>query len=125
MHSYLKKGCPVREDLFDRSCYNIEEIPHFKVDSRWILAPESVQKELANFERSCRIKENLFCDRLCRIGDFCDIGNGMVSGLDSAFKIDPDKELTESEKKSVMKVLKAKDLESFSYVSTSSYIYYG
>ena len=123
LYSYNKKGAPTKEDLFDNSCFDTEYIPNFKVNSRWILANESIQEELTHFEKACTIKDGLLKGRLYRIGDFCDIGNGMVSGLDAAFKTKIKDNFTNDERKSIIKVLKAKELDPFKYKSTSSYIF--
>jgi adenine-specific DNA-methyltransferase len=55
-----------------------------------------------------------FCDVL-RIGDIAEIGNGMVSGLDIAFRLDREelKELNERERNSLIYVYKSGTLERF------------
>jgi adenine-specific DNA-methyltransferase len=58
------------------------------------------------------------------IGDFFDIGNGMVTGLDKAFQIKDKLEiLNENEKSSIIKVLKAKDLSPYYYHNITPYIF--
>ncbi len=58
-----------------------------------------------------------------RIGDFCDIGNGMVSGLDKAFRIEDVSLLNERERDALIHVYKAKDLRCFRNVSDSYYFF--
>ena len=123
LYFYNKKGAPMKDELHELSCFNKMEIPPFEANSRWLLATKEVQEELKNFEASCISGNDLFSTTLDRIGDFCDIGNGMVSGLDAAFKVSNVDELTEYEKKSTIKVLKAKDLEVYNYASSSTYLY--
>lgn len=117
------KGLPTPEELTDRSCFNIETIPHFKRDERWLLASEEIQNELEKFERKCVKKESLFKTELYRIGEYCDIGNGMVSGLDAAFKIADIEYLNKDEKDALINVFKAKDLEPYKNKSISKYIF--
>ena len=94
----------------------------FKKDEKWILASNSTILDLKNFEKKCtkKINNNLFCDEFYTIGEFCDIGNGMVSGLDKAFQINTDK-LTKNERKYLISVVKAKDLERFYYKNITNY----
>ena len=56
------------------------------------------------------------------IGDICDIGNGLVSGLDKAFQLNGEI-LTEKEKQNQLKVVKAKDLKPYFYENITNYIY--
>jgi adenine-specific DNA-methyltransferase len=61
------------------------------------------------------------------IGEFCDIGNGLVSGLDKAFQAGGvplnGHILTENEKKATLNVVKAKDLKPFFAESITKYIF--
>lgn len=124
LYSYNKTGLPNKIELYNKSCFNYNQIPQFTENSRWILASKQIQIKLKSFEKSCTKFDNLFSNNLYRIGDFCDIGNGMVSGLDSAFKIDSlNINLTETEKQSIITVLKAKDLNQYSYINTSHYFF--
>ena len=87
LYRYTKeKGLPTREELADKSCFSSATIPAFQENSRWLLATKEVQDKLMKFEKSCNKPSNkLFETELFRIGDYCDIGNGMVSGLFTAF----------------------------------------
>ena len=120
-----RKGLPTREELFSRSCFNELTIPHFKENSRWILATKEKQEGLNKFEDGCRKpSQTLFDDSECyRIGDYCDIGNGMVSGLDSAFQIKDTESLNTDEQKVLIDVFKAKDLDVYVNKGITKYIF--
>ena len=90
------------------------DIPQFKKDEKWILVPNKDKSEIEKYETACNT--NTF-------GDFCHIGNGMVSGLDKAFQIKNESLLNEKENKNSIKVLKAKDLNSISFGKITKYIF--
>ena len=119
-----EKGLPTSEELDARTCFDMIPIPHFKENSRWILATQELQNKLERFETSCIKPSNSFFEtELYRIGDFCDIGNGMVSGLDAAFQINDISALNEDEKNALITVMKAKDLCPYKNKSTTHYIF--
>lgn len=125
LYKYNKdRGLPTSEELADRSCFDLETIPHFTENSRWVLASKEMQDRLAYFERCCiKPNTNLFGTELYRIGDFCDIANGMVSGLDGAFQINDISVLNEDENKALISVMKAKDLCAYKNKSVTKYIF--
>lgn len=127
LYTYNKvKRLPTIKELKDRSCFFHTKIPHFKENNRWILANQNEQKKLKKFEISCKKHSNsLFDIELNSIGDYCDIGNGMVSGLDAAFQINEEEyqTLNSDEKKEIISVLKAKDLCPYKKKSVSKYIF--
>lgn len=125
LYKYNKqKGLPTAEELASGSCFNIVEIPHFQENSRWILATSEVQNKLAKFESACtKNSTDLFNTEMYRIGDFCDIGNGMVSGLDAAFQIKDIDSLNEDEKNHLITVLKAKNLCPYKNKDVTKYIF--
>ena len=108
------------------------EIPQFKLNGRWILQTEEIQNELKAFEKNCRKVQqsntlfNLLEDdnntEFHTIGEFCDIGNGLVSGLDKAFQVNGD-QLNDFEKQAIIKVIKAKDLNPYFPNKYTPYIY--
>ena len=105
------------------------EIEQFQEDKRWLLVDDDIKDELKVFENQCLIKQqnpiSLFensCELFHTIGDVCDIGNGLVSGLDKAFQIQRE-DLNESEKNHILKVIKAKDLKPYRYEKITNYIY--
>lgn len=94
----------------------------FKKNTNWILAEEETILNLKSFERKCQKEAfvNLTPNNFYTLGEFCDIGNGMVSGLDKAFQIDTST-LNERERGHLIKVIKAKDLNPFTYNKTTDY----
>lgn len=125
LYSYNKdNGLPTKEELYNRTCFNKETIPCFRENSRWILATQDVQDKLNKFEDRCsKISSNFFDRELYRIGDYCDIGNGMVSGLDAAFQLSEVTKLNEEEHKSLIDVFKAKDLSAYKNKNVTKYIF--
>lgn len=121
LYFYAGKGLPSKEELETKDCFRKVEIPHFRENSRWLLATDATQDRLKILENSCSYKENLFNTAVHRIGEYCDIGNGMVSGMDKAFKITMPEMLNLFELSCLIKVLKAKDLDAYKYVSSSAY----
>ncbi len=106
------------------------EIDQFEEDKRWLLTSDKIKNELKIFENHCLIKNqiqtSLFdfnTNKFHTIGDICDIGNGMVSGLDKAFQIQDIANLNKNEKKFILKVIKAKDLKPYSYEDITNYIH--
>jgi adenine-specific DNA-methyltransferase len=99
------------EELFGH-----KKIPAFKSKHHWTLAPQEIQERLDNLEASCAATDDdsLFSDmNKSTLGDVVDIANGMVSGLDAAFKVDDEllARLTKKEQSALMDVTKAFQLE--------------
>jgi adenine-specific DNA-methyltransferase len=117
-----------RKDIFSDAEYL--NVPQFKANERWLLQTETTQNELKIFEKSCQKQQlntlfSLFDEEklaLHTIGDFCEIGNGLVSGLDKVFQVNGDS-LNEKEKQAIIKVVKAKDLNPFYPNNITPYIY--
>ena len=106
------------------------EIDQFQENKRWLLVSNEIKNELKIFENYCLIKDqtqkslfDLETKKFHTIGDVCDIGNGLVSGLDKAFQIYNIDNLNKNEKKHILKVVKAKDLKPYSYNNITNYIY--
>ena len=109
------------------------EISQFKRNERWLLQSDKVKEKLNILEKSCLKKNentifNLFNDEKLAfntIGEVCDIGNGLVSGLDKAFqlKLQVNHTLNNAEKKAIINVLKAKDLKPFFGENITKYIF--
>lgn len=106
---------PEEIDFFDGSQFFIDSIPHFRPGFHWTIAT-SEEQEVANALEACCIvpdPNTLFDEpRLRRLGEFVDIANGMVSGLDKAFRIQEEEVglLNPVEKKALLRVVKARDL---------------
>ena len=61
--------------------------------------------------------------RYVRLGDIVDIGNGMVSGLDKAFRLDSTEGLTDIEKNFLIKVIKSREISQFKYKKYDWYFF--
>lgn len=120
---YADKGCPSLTDLLSLSCFTQSQIPQFEKGKRWMLATKKTQDTIAVFEQSCSFSNTLFASQIHQIGEYCDIGNGMVSGLDKAFAVSDDTNLNDKEKSALISVLKAKNLSQYLYVDTVKYIF--
>lgn len=102
------------------------KIPPFKGRSHWTLADAETQERVALLEQmaSKSAQDSLFgAGEITRLGDYVDVANGMVSGLDKAFKLTPEEldSLNQTERNVVLKVAKAKDL---SFLAKQSISYY-
>lgn len=109
------------------------DIDNFKKDERWLLTNDETRNELVSFEISCRKKaqQDLFSMfdnagngklQYHTVGEFFDIGNGLVSGLDKAFQLD-DYSLNAKEEEATIKVIKAKDLKPYYHGNVTKYIF--
>lgn len=106
------------------------KVTQFKTNERWLLQSDEVREELQILETNCLNKNqntllNLFDEdkqEYHTIGEFCDIGNGLVSGLDKAFQVNGHV-LTENELNATINVVKAKDLKPFLINNITKYIY--
>lgn len=106
------------------------QVSQFKTNERWLLQSDEVREELQQLETVCK-KQNptsllsFFGDEkaeLHTIGEICDIGNGLVSGLDKAFQVNGH-ELNSAEKSATINVVKAKDLKPFFAEHITKYIF--
>lgn len=126
LYKYLGKGKPTQDDLEHRACFNMQSIPQFKVGERWILASAEERSSIHSLEAVCKKTMSLLFNSgadIHRVGDFCDIGNGMVSGLDRAFCINDTCNLTEEERAALIHVYKAKDLQQYYNIADSYYFF--
>ena len=106
------------------------KVSQFKLNERWLLQSGEVRAKLSVLEKNCLKKNqylllNFFTEEKLEfhtIGDFCDIGNGLVSGLDKAFQLNGHS-LNEEEKKATINVVKAKNLNPFFAEIITKYIY--
>ncbi|MEI6435299.1 MAG: N-6 DNA methylase [Bacteroidota bacterium] len=106
------------------------EVSQFRTNERWLLQSDEVREELRVLETNCIKKNknsglNLFKEekkQFHTVGEVCDIGNGLVSGLDKAFQVNGHI-LNEREKKATINVVKAKDLKPFFAESITKYIF--
>ena len=113
-------------DLYSSDSFKLQYIPQFTAKKRWILAPLDQQVFLQKIENACSLCDSLFQEErsVQRIGNYFDIGNGLVSGLDKAFNISHlAQTLSKSEKEYTLRVVKAKDIVPYKFIQTSTYIY--
>ena len=130
-HARKKLTSCMLRSLHDGTSENDTEylsVPAFKINERWVLQSDNVRTRLRNFEFKCLINGDFISvddtSHYVTIGDICDIGNGMVSGLDVAFRIDGKCSfLTSEEKKATIKVVKAKDLDQYCAIKETLYIF--
>ncbi len=106
-------------------------VKQFELNQRWLLTSESEVLMIEKFEKACQVNNvsnelDLFGNSLNQkyntIGDICEIGNGMVSGLDKAFQLNG-QHLNERETTHTIKVIKAKNLKPFCYNDITKYIF--
>jgi adenine-specific DNA-methyltransferase len=107
------------------------DVSQFKTNERWLLQSDKIRAELSILETNCLKKtQSVLLDLFNKeekkafytIGDFCDIGNGLVSGLDKAFQVNGHA-LNEAEKNATIDVVKAKDLKPFFAEGITKYIF--
>lgn len=106
------------------------EVAQFQLNERWLLQSDEIREELRVLEQNCLKKNQPAALHLFEtaepifhtIGDFCDIGNGLVSGLDKAFQVNGHA-LNEVEKEATINVVKAKDLQPFLAQHITKYIF--
>lgn len=122
LYEYTKRQRPTKSDLKGATSFIRKSIPPFQKNARWILDEDGVQQQISSLERICQKNDFLFPDSFYRIGDFCDIGNGMVSGLDKAFNLS-EVPLTPKERSQTIPVVKAKDIQPYTYRNTSTYLF--
>lgn len=84
----------------------------FDGESRWSIIPPNMRNKIGLIEKSCNTT----------LGNMVEIGNGMVSGLDKAFKLADTAKLTNKEKTKTIKVIKAFQLNKFSHDGHTKYI---
>jgi len=119
---HLKNKIPFKEAEY-------VEVSQFQANERWLLQSDAVKTKLGFLEKICQKKQatsllSLFDNKTeyHTIGEICDIGNGLVSGLDKAFQVNGH-QLNEQEKNATINVLKAKDLKPFFAENITKYIF--
>lgn len=99
-----------------------EDLDHLRIDK------EKCDKiKISNTKyyliRELNEKDKSKIDRTIRLGDIAEIGNGMVSGLDKAFKINKNMEFSSLEQKKFIKVAKAYSLNKFTLKEFTPYVF--
>ena len=95
------------------------DIKQFTPNNKWLLVNDEELNEITTLEKGCRDKFNNYT----KLDEVCEIGNGMVSGLDKAFQIKNYEILNEFEKNNTIKVIKAKNLNPYCYNEYTYYIF--
>lgn len=107
--------------LSDRTMFRVSAIPQFRSGRHWTLASAQQQRRADEFEVRCaaQVGEPPVC-----LGDLADIANGMVSGLDKAFRVPEDfvAGLNSKERAAMLPVVKSFGLERGWAPVTSYYI---
>ncbi len=78
---------------------------------------------LDNYLPKTRSKNKYPQSRYARLGDIVDIGNGMVSGLDKAFRIDSKRQFSSKESKLVIPVVKARNIRRYYVTKLQDYYF--
>lgn len=122
-------GFPITEPNLQLLLTNIDSvaesyrIPHFDSDNEWsITGPETSALAIA-YESRCTVLSEHVLRSPVRLMDIADIGNGLVSGLDKAFQIPIDYQLTPVEAAATVDVTKAKNLKRFFTDGLQRYIF--
>ena len=114
------RSVPTKLSLSDSAMFTPTSIPLFSPTSHWTLAHESELSGVEALEKRCSRS-----GQVARLGEFVDIANGMVSGLDKAFRLDDATLATLSarERAATLRVLKALSIEEYYSDATTTYIH--
>lgn len=85
----------------------------FDTVAGWDIIPPDSKTRLDSIERACSGST---------LGDMVEIGNGMVSGRDRAFRLEPGAKLTAKERRRTIKVIKAFSLDKYVHNGHTDYI---
>lgn len=94
-------------------------VSHFSNSDVWLIAKDDIVTQLKAYETQCK---KPLSNKYHVLDDFCEIGNGMVSGLDKAFQVNA-QDLNELENANKIKVIKGKSLSPFIYKDTTDYMF--
>lgn len=110
----------VLDEIENHKNCDVFSIPQFNKNQTWILADTQTQEQITKYEKLCTLSNKTSCELL---GDYCHIGNGMVSGLDKAFQLKDISKLNQEEKSNVIQVIKAKNINAYYPEKTVPYIF--
>lgn len=114
LHRFSSKRLPNKLLLNDSEQFRVEEIHHFESNGKFVSAFDDEVETPLILQSRCKDSEGMFdLGQFNSLGKYIHIANGMVTGLDDAFKLDADffAMLPAEEKQFVSKVVKGKDLE--------------
>jgi adenine-specific DNA-methyltransferase len=120
LHRFLgRKVEAERLDLENPTMFRSEVIAHLESKGKFVPAFDAEVRFPLALESACSADGQLTC-----LGDVVRIANGMVTGLDDAFKLTPEfvARLDRSELEGVSKVVKGKDLQRLVSSNFSFYI---
>jgi adenine-specific DNA-methyltransferase len=110
--NFPKKLC--KKAKFAGKTYFIVKEPQVKLVS-------FIQREEDTIRKKVMTKQRL--ERYVKLGDVAEIGNGMVSGLDRAFKVTDVTKFTDEERKKFIPVVKAFSIRQYYFTKTTPYIF--
>lgn len=120
-------------ELVAHGTFEEQLIPQFQPGRTWVLAPRDVQDRLRKLELACVSSANAdeqtsLLERqpdlkVARLGDISEIANGMVSGLDAAFRLPDDVELNQRETDAIIPVAKGAHLSPYRVQKVTRYIF--
>jgi len=129
-HSTQKLNSSILREIADNVASEKLEVfqrKQFELNERWTLITSDKEDTLAKFEQSCLStnKGSLFGreGKYITLGEVADIGNGMVSGLDKAFQIPDNVQLSKKETQASISVLKGKNMDKYIHGNLHRYIF--
>lgn len=111
---------PPTVTLNNPDLFTTRQIPAFQPDSHWTLGTAEEQHALTTFEAACSINGTP-----TQLHPYIDVANGLVSGMDAAFRIPEDQvgNMNQAEQAAIIQVLKAKNTERLRSNTLIPYIY--
>lgn len=120
LHRYLGGRVSVNAlDLGNPNLFRSEVISNLKTNGKFVTAFDNEVQEPLALEKDCLVE-----GRTTQLGEFVRIANGMVTGLDEAFRLGPEfvDSLSERELMGVSRIIKGKDLQQLYSPGFSYYI---
>lgn len=112
LHKFSGNKDEVKEGL-SLDSFKSEVVSQLETRGKFVLSFDAETDRAKRLEMFCRERDGLFeIDDYSTLGGFIDIANGMVTGLDEAFKLSQIElsELPKAELSGTSKILKAKDV---------------
>lgn len=127
----LKDNIKNIDKIFINITKNFDQfyIDQFQKNKKWLLYRQNYLNKCALIEASCKStfnKKKITNNRsYTKLKDICQIANGLVSGLDKAFRCDEElfKKLNSLEKSSIRKVIKSHNLSAYINEGFQKYIF--
>lgn len=115
-------------DSLESESFLAEDIPQFEPGRHWTIATREDQGSLQKLQAWCSANATSLPgmdeESYEKLGHYCTIANGMVSGLDKAFRVNDNllKRLSKHEESALLSVVKGADLTQLVTFQTSRYI---